>query len=165
MILEDSAGCPHVYGDHETSETSETLSEWPEPQPDSPEHNLQEMLEPFTLPRASLLRVLDWVDRYSTSTVRETTATQFEKAIRWLVSQPNPVVAAGALMFASGANELMGMTMTKFARRHGVTRATISKTAVQIATGLNLAESPYMKRSEMRGHYAEAQRKNHWRNW
>jgi Na+-driven multidrug efflux pump len=73
-------------------------------------------------------------------------------------------VSVYGLAFAAGMNRLLKWpTMSAAAEGLGVTRAAISKSAVQWADLLGLSRSAHMKSDEAREKSRAAQKKNHWR--
>jgi len=73
-------------------------------------------------------------------------------------------VAVYGLAFAVGMNRLLKWpTMSLAAEGLGVTRAAISKRAIQWEDLLGLKRSAHMKSESAREKYREAQKKNHWR--
>jgi hypothetical protein len=73
-------------------------------------------------------------------------------------------VSVYGLAFAVGMNRLLKWpTMTLAAEGLGVTRAAVSKKAIQWEDLLGLKRSAHMKSEKAREKYSEAQKKNHWR--
>ena len=73
-------------------------------------------------------------------------------------------VSVYGLAFAVGMNRLLKWpTMTLAAEGLGVTRAAVSKKAIQWEDLLGLKRSAHMKTDKAREKYSEAQKKNHWR--
>lgn len=73
-------------------------------------------------------------------------------------------VAVYGLAFATGMNRLLKWpTMSAAAEGLGITRAAISKRAIQWEDLLGLKRSAHMKSEAAREKYRAAQKKNHWR--
>ena len=73
-------------------------------------------------------------------------------------------VAVYGLAFATGMNRLLKWpTMSAAAEGLGISRAAISKRAVQWEDLLGLKRSAHMKSDAAREKYRDAQKKNHWR--
>jgi hypothetical protein len=77
-----------------------------------------------------------------------------------LLSSPNTQLSLECLAIVSGVG-FMGDSMTAIAKRHGVTRAAVSKRCVQITEQLNLMPSRAMKSLTARKAYRTAQRKHY----
>lgn len=77
-----------------------------------------------------------------------------------LLSSPNTQLSLECLAIVSGVG-FMGDSMTAIAKRHGVTRAAVSKRCVQITEQLNLMPSRSMKSLTARVAYRTAQRKHY----
>jgi len=77
-----------------------------------------------------------------------------------LLNQKNAKLTLECFAVASGAS-FMGDSMTDIARRHGVTRAAVSKRCIDIARQLNLPPSRSMRAEKARGSYQKAQLQNH----
>ena len=77
-----------------------------------------------------------------------------------LLNQKNAKLTLECFAVVSGAS-FMGDSMTDIARRHGVTRAAVSKRCIDIAQQLNLPPSRSMRALAARDAYRTAQIKNH----
>jgi hypothetical protein len=77
-----------------------------------------------------------------------------------LLADPNPALGVDCLALVSGIG-FMGESMTAIAKRHGVTRAAVSKRCVQITEQLNLLPSRSMKSLTARKVYRTAQKKHY----
>jgi hypothetical protein len=84
----------------------------------------------------------------------------FHGVVRTLVAEmladPNPALAVECLSIVTGIC-FMGESMTEVAKRHGVTRAAVSKRCVQWANLLRLSPSRSMRRLTARKAYKSAQ--------
>ena len=80
-----------------------------------------------------------------------------------LLSQPNAKLTIECLAVVSGIG-FLGDSMTQIAKRHGVTRAAVSKRCVELTEKLNLPPSRAMRALTARASYARTQhqiRKRH----
>lgn len=76
-----------------------------------------------------------------------------------LLNQKNAKLTLECFAVVSGAS-FLGDSMTDIARRHGITRAAVSKRCVDIATQLNLPPSRSMRAKTARDIYRSAQIKS-----
>lgn len=77
-----------------------------------------------------------------------------------LLSRPNPQLSLECLAVVTGLC-FMGDSMTAIAKRHGVTRAAVSKRCVQITQQLDLLPSRAMRSLTARKAYRKAQRRHY----
>lgn len=76
-----------------------------------------------------------------------------------LLVQKNAKLALECLALASGL-AFLGDSMTEIARRHGLTRAAVSKRCVELAQKIGLPPSRAMRSLTARAAYAEARKKS-----
>lgn len=81
-----------------------------------------------------------------------------------VLSQGNTRLTLECLSLACGFTTLQGESMTSLAKRHGVSRAAVSKRCVDITEKLNLPPSRSMRSKKARKIYRKAQMKAHRRN-
>jgi len=77
-----------------------------------------------------------------------------------LLSSPNAQLSLECLALVSGVG-FMGDSMTAIAKRHGITRAAVSKRCIEITNQLDLLPSRAMKSLTARQSYRTAQRKHY----
>jgi hypothetical protein len=75
-----------------------------------------------------------------------------------VVSQKNPKLTVECLSIACGLNLVDGDSMQEVARRHGISRAAVSKRVVDIAEKLNLPPSRAMRSKAARKTYRKIQK-------
>lgn len=75
-----------------------------------------------------------------------------------VVSQKNPKLTVECLAIACGLNLVDGDSMQEVARRHGISRAAVSKRVVDIAEKLNLPPSRAMRSKAARTTYRKVQK-------
>lgn len=78
-----------------------------------------------------------------------------------LISEGNTRLTVECLAVALGLSAYNGESMTSIAKRHGVTRAAVSKRCVDITTQLNLPPSRAMRSEKARNIYRNSQLKRH----
>lgn len=78
-----------------------------------------------------------------------------------LLSEGNTRLTLECLAVALGLSAYNGETMTDIARRHGITRAAVSKRCVDITERLNLPPSRAMRSEKARKIYRNSQLKRH----
>jgi len=78
-----------------------------------------------------------------------------------LLSEGNTRLTLECLAVALGLSAYNGETMTDIAKRHGITRAAVSKRCVDITERLNLPPSRAMRSTRARRIYQKAQLKRH----
>ena len=78
-----------------------------------------------------------------------------------LISEGNTRLTVECLAVALGLSAYNGESMTSIAKRHGVTRAAVSKRCVDITTQLNLPPSRAMRSEKARNTYRRSQLKRH----
>ena len=78
-----------------------------------------------------------------------------------LISEGNTRLTVECLAVALGLSAYNGESMTSIARRHGVTRAAVSKRCVDIITHLNLPPSRAMRSEKARKTYRNSRTKHH----
>lgn len=78
-----------------------------------------------------------------------------------LIAEGNTRLTIECLAIALGLSAYDGETMTDVAKRHGITRAAVSKRCVDITTRLNLPPSRAMRSTLARRIYKKAQLKRH----
>jgi hypothetical protein len=78
-----------------------------------------------------------------------------------LLSEGNTRLTVECLAVALGLSAYDGETMTDIGKRHGITRAAVSKRCVDITTRLNLQPSRAMRSTRARRIYKKAQLKRH----
>ena len=76
-----------------------------------------------------------------------------------LISEGNTRLTVECLAVALGLSAYNGESMTDIAKRHGVTRAAVSKRCVDITTQLNLPPSRAMRSEKARKTYRQSQLK------
>jgi hypothetical protein len=76
-----------------------------------------------------------------------------------LLSEGNTRLTVECLAVALGLSAYDGETMTDIAKRHGITRAAVSKRCVDITERLNLPPSRAMRSTRARRIYQKAQLK------
>ena len=76
-----------------------------------------------------------------------------------LISEGNTRLTVECLAVALGLSAYNGESMTSIAKRHGVTRAAVSKRCVDITTQLNLPPSRAMRSEKARNTYRNSQLK------
>ncbi len=76
-----------------------------------------------------------------------------------LISEGNTRLTVECLAVALGLSSYNGESMTSIAKRHGVTRAAVSKRCVDITTQLNLPPSRAMRSEKARTIYQKSQLK------
>lgn len=76
-----------------------------------------------------------------------------------LISEGNTRLTVECLAVALGLSSYNGESMTNIAKRHGVTRAAVSKRCVDITTQLNLPPSRAMRSKKAREIYRKSQLK------
>ena len=81
-----------------------------------------------------------------------------------LISEGNTRLTVECLAVALGLCAYNGESMTSIAKRHGVTRAAVSKRCVDITERLNLPPSRAMRSEKARKIYQRSQLKRHRRN-
>jgi hypothetical protein len=78
-----------------------------------------------------------------------------------LISEGNTRLTLECLAVALGLSAYNGETMTDIAKRHGITRAAVSKRCVDITERLNLPPSRAMRSEKARKIYRRSQLKRH----
>ena len=78
-----------------------------------------------------------------------------------LISEGNTRLTVECLAVALGLSAYNGQSMTEIAKRHGVTRAAVSKRCVDITTHLNLPPSRAMRSAIARKTYQKSQLKRY----
>ena len=78
-----------------------------------------------------------------------------------LIAEGNTRLTIECLAVALGLSAYNGETMTDIAKRHGITRAAVSKRCVDITERLNLPPSRAMRTTRARRIYRKAQLKRH----
>ena len=78
-----------------------------------------------------------------------------------LLSEGNTRLTLECLAVALGLSAYNGETMTDIAKRHGITRAAVSKRCVDITDRLNLPPSRAMRSEKARNIYRRSQLKRH----
>lgn len=78
-----------------------------------------------------------------------------------LIAEGNTRLTIECLAVALGLSAYNGETMTDIAKRHGITRAAVSKRCVDITERLNLPPSRAMRTTRARRIYQKAQLKRH----
>jgi hypothetical protein len=78
-----------------------------------------------------------------------------------LISEGNTRLTVECLAVALGLSAYNGESMTNIAKRHGVTRAAVSKRCVDITTQLNLPPSRAMRSERARKIYRKSRTKHH----
>ena len=98
----------------------------------------------------------------------ENTEEKMQDMVRRLIAevlvQNNARLSLECLALACGLTMLQGESMTSIAKRHGVTRAAVSKRCVDITQKLNLPPSRSMRSIKAREEYRKVQIKLHKRN-
>jgi DnaJ-domain-containing protein 1 len=110
-------------------------------------------------------QIAEWHDAQMELAHESAQAGAFSRVIGVLLHVGGDMrVAVYGLAFATGMNRLLKWpTMSAAAEGLGVSRAAISKRAVQWADLLGLKRSAHMKSDAACEKYREAQKKNHWR--
>ncbi len=80
--------------------------------------------------------------------------------VAYLLSRPNPQLSVECLAVVTGLG-FMGDSMTAIAKRHGITRAAVSKRCIQITEQLHLLPSRAMRSLTARKAYRKAQHKHY----
>ena len=121
--------------------------------------------ERWRLDRRIALEMGEWIDAREELASESAQAGAFGRVIGVLLHVGGDMrVAVYGLAFATGMNRLLKWpTMTAAAEGLGVTRAAISKRAIQWEDLLGLKRSAHMKSESAREKYRLAQKKNHWR--
>lgn len=121
--------------------------------------------ERWGLDKATAEALGAWIDAREELASESAQSGAFARVIGVLIHVGGDLrVAIYGLAFAVGMNRLLKWpTMTLAAEGLGVTRAAISKRAIQWEDLLGLKRSAHMKSEKAREKYSEAQKKNHWR--
>ena len=107
----------------------------------------------------------EWIDAREELASESAQSGTFARVIGVLLHVGGDMrVAVYGLAFATGMNRLLKWpTMTAAAEGLGVSRAAVSKRAIEFKDLLSLKRSAHMKSESDREKYRQAQKKNHWR--
>lgn len=87
-------------------------------------------------------------------------ASEFHrKLLTYLASKKNSKVAIYCFLIATGNGDIQGLSMTVFAKRFGICKATISKYCREIVETFNLPPSRYMLSEENASKFRETNRR------
>lgn len=100
------------------------------------------------------------VDPFAAPVVEDKIYEVVRRLVGELLSQSNPALAIECLSVVTGISYL-GNSMTDIARRHGVTRAAVSKRCVELSEALGLEPSRAMRSKKARKSYAKRARDQH----
>ncbi len=118
-------------------------------------------------PRAShtpdMAAIIDHEEDEAPAPLREATEV-LRHLVADLVSEGNMRLTMECLALALGLSAYNGESMTEIAKRHGISRAAVSKRCVDITERLNLPPSRAMRSEMARKIYRRSQLKNHQRN-
>ena len=92
--------------------------------------------------------------------VREEAMAMVRSILGEIMSQDNARLALDCFALVTGVGYL-GESMTTIAKRHGVTRAAVSKRCIMIGNALNLPPSPAMRRLTARKAYEQRAKEHH----
>jgi len=115
--------------------------------------------EPFAEESEDGKEPLDYMD----PRVLERATEMVRAVIGELLSASNKALAVECMAFVTGI-AYQGASQTEIAKRHGVTRAAVSKRCIELAAKLGLPPTRAMKSTEVRESLAESQRASH-REW
>ncbi len=123
------------------------------------------LCERWHLPRVKAEEIGAWHDALMELAHESAQSGAFARVIGVLLHVGGDMrVSVYGLAFATGMNRLLKWpTMSAAAEGLGITRAAISKRAIQWEDLLGLKRSAHMKSDAAREKYRQAQKKNHWR--
>ena len=93
----------------------------------------------------------------TTDTADDKVLDTLRRLIAEVLSQGNARLTLECLALACGLTTLQGESMTDIAKRHGISRAAVSKRCVDITEKLNLPPSRAMRSKKARKTYRKAQ--------
>ena len=123
------------------------------------------LCERWNIPRLKAEELGAWHDAQMDLASESAQSGAFARVIGVLLHVGGDMrVAVYGLAFATGMNRLLKWpTMSAAAEGLGISRAAISKRAIQWEDLLALKRSAHMKSEAAREKYRQAQKKNHWR--
>jgi hypothetical protein len=125
----------------------------------------ERLAEQFGLARSMGCRLSEEIEKRVADKTAGTEASLLARVASIFCESPNPKLAAVALSFCAGLNNVycLGPSMRAYAKNNGVSVAAISKLAVRWIDELGLHNTRHLRNPELREIYREAQLKKHWR--
>lgn len=125
----------------------------------APDHDIAESSAASHTPDIAALIDRDEEDYEQASTINHDAIDVLRHFVADLISEGNTRLTVECLAVALGLSAYNGESMTSIAKRHGVTRAAVSKRCVDITRQLNLPPSRAMRSEKARNTYRNSQLK------
>jgi hypothetical protein len=124
----------------------------------APEHDMAD--SPLASHEPDIAALVDHETNESETTTHDA-IEMLRRFVADLIAEGNTRLTVECLAVALGLSAYNGESMTAIAKRHGVTRAAVSKRCVDITRQMNLQPSRAMRSEKARKTYQNSQRKIH----